>query len=625
MNEKVNFISSSESGPEILPGFSDLPAPRATLRSKSAPSNAFYLTDFSGLLSIFSSGLIRPAAADSRLQSGWNRYCPSRLLLWHGALPSNLMSHSGTGGATQPILIEIDSSMLKGNSIPLLNHELKGGKGSISRIKSDVLCLFPAGAIPLSSIGKIYLQSSVAIEEVKVRLELMSNFEIQNVKFESFDALVTRNTVDLNDLEKSMQAVIPCENLGDPSFYQRVDSLGGALLLSSMHLPSRRCWVDAMFSIFNDISGKKASKRKLDNSIEGSLANLVPFIFEDDDLKSDLPSGLEVSLLRAAIRLLRDTSPKGGLNLEGFIAQIASYSESCGLSEKDTVGLVKWKDYSIGLLHSQAKSPSLSDGADSAFRRAITLFIMRPKLDRLLQAKSSSLRPGDEVFFLSILLAGIYEGYARLSSRIKKASRTDDVTIHALALLCNKQGAEKFVSFPPEYVLAQKDESQHDNITRLISILINGHIVASASMGPDDAMRGLYGRAKSQDYNLEYDFDSDRFHYLFQYEEGRSQQVFISITDPELHHNKHMIRFSSPCRDLRGKGKLTAKDMEAVLLSNASSRMHCRFAIDTEKNQLIVAVDQLLATNDWEEFEYFCGEVARIADEYEGKLGLDTY
>jgi hypothetical protein len=380
-----------------------------------------------------------------------------------------------------------------------------------------------------------------------------------------------------------------------------------------------------MFSVFNDILGKKPAKRKLATTVDDSLTDLVSLIFQEEVLESNGSIGLEVSMMRAAICLLRDTKPKEGLNLEDFISKIVSYSESCGLSEVDTAALVNWKEYSLGLLHAQVKLPNLCDDANSIFRRAITLFIMRPNLERLIQAKSSSLRPGDEVYFLSILLVGINEGYARIDSSIKKVSRTKDLSVHASAHLCNKRGAEKFESFPAAYVFAQKDESLHDNITRLISILINGHIVASVSIGPNDAMCGLYGRSKSQGYNLEYDFDGDRFHYSFQYDERRSQQVFISITDPERHNDKQMIRFSSPCRDLSGKKKLTAADMKVILVSNASSRMHCRFAIDTDKMQLVVVVDQLLATNDWEEFEYFCGEVARIADEYECSLGEDQY
>ena len=222
-------------------------------------------------------------------------------------------------------------------------------------------------------------------------------------------------------------------------------------------------------------------------------------------------------------------------------------------------------------------------------------------------------------------MAGIYGGYARIDNKTKKLSRTSSIALHASALLCNQAGGEGFQSFSPEKLKAHRDESQHDDITQLVSVLIDGHIVGSVSTGPGDAMRGLYGRAKSQGYNLEYDFDSDRFHYLFQYEEGRSQKVYITISEAELHHDKEMIRFSSPCRDLNGKGKLSALEMEEILKVNSSLHMHCRFAVDPDKKQLMVAVDQLLATNDWDEFEYFCAEVARVADDYERVLGLDVF
>ena len=126
---------------------------------------------------------------------------------------------------------------------------------------------------------------------------------------------------------------------------------------------------------------------------------------------------------------------------------------------------------------------------------------------------------------------------------------------------------------------------------------------------------------------MQYEFEANRFKYTHEYKDGRSQLVHVYSTETNDTDKAPMIRFSSPCMDLGGKspGKLSAKDMRLLLEMNASPGMHCRFAIDSDKKQLVVISDQLEKTLDKEEFEHQFAEVAQVADNYEKRLGTDHF
>jgi len=598
----------------------------APSKGKNVKSNSlFYLTDFSGMLSILASGLIRPAAADQKIVEGHNSLTLSRLTLWHGNVPINVAKPSSEG-ENGTIIIELNASSIKGSNVPLIDRELVITNGSITRVKKDVLCLFPAGVIPKNCVRSIFLNDLDAIGDFKVRMEMMSNLDISGLKFKPYSEIKLGEAICLDTFKRRVDEIRPCKFLEDVGNYKRLNSLGGALLLAPMYMPSSTVYIDALFSIFESITQSRKGARETPVSFDEYFSNLVAYVHAPDGSTSGfIAKTAEVAMLHRAVRILSNLSPTEGLNLTDFVNNIAKDCEEFELPLGEKSKLEKWREFSIELVQAQARPPALGDNSKSLVRRAISLFLMRPTVERLLQARSSSLQPGDQVFFYALMFAGLYEGYSRASREIKKASRTNEASTYAVAALLNHSANEKFVSFPTKLIKAQIDDSKHDNITQLKSVLINGQIVASISTGPSDAMRGLYGRAKSQGYNLEYDFDSDRFHYLFQYEEDRSQKVYITITESEIHRGKEMIRFSSPCRNLNGKGKLSASEMDGFLKSNALTDSHCRFAIDEGRRQLLVIVDQLLSTNDWEEFEYFCTETARVADEYEKKYGVDIF
>ena len=586
----------------------------------------FYLTDFDGLLLILSTGLIKPSATDCKAEGVLNILCSSRLLLWSAQVPANVLPGCEEDSLEQPVIIELDSSRLKGSSVPFIDKDLKVGKGSITKVKLGTVCLLPAGAIPKMSIKKIYFPSKDIKEEILVRLEILGNLDLNGIDFDSSSELFKGDSLDnIEALKTAIKDVPPNCALPHKDYYARLNSLCGMISTFTRSVPPDRSWMDSIYAFFDCLSKKKRNKAKSGiDTICGYLSDMETVLLSEESFNPANVKGLELGLLHAAVHVLRDADPKEGLKLDGFISRLADLATSVSLSKEERNDLEEWKLFSMKLIEAKVKPQSLGDKPNALVRRAISLFIMRPSLDRIIKARSTSLQPGNAVFFLAVIFAGIYEGYSRIDRSIKQESKTNDIAILSAAMLCNRQAGEKFESFPVKQIEADMDESTQDEITKTVAILINSKIVASVQIGPGDAMRGLYSRAKSQGYNFEYNFEQKHFEYTFEYEEGRSQRVYITITESGFHYPKHMIRFLSPCLDI-GKNKLTAGDKEGFLRGNSDRNMHCRYAIDEKAKQVVVIADQLLHTNDLEEFEYFCGEVARVADNYERKLGKDSF
>ena len=139
--------------------------------------------------------------------------------------------------------------------------------------------------------------------------------------------------------------------------------------------------------------------------------------------------------------------------------------------------------------------------------------------------------------------------------------------------------------------------------------------VAAITEGADQKMQALYRNARTWGYDLKYDFNLNAFEYTYEYPKQRNQSAYISMRDP----SGNFVRFTSPCLDLgkKAKKRLTSKDLRQLLVMHGDDSMHCRFAIDEDRNQLVLMTDQLFETMDKEEFRVQLKEVAEAADNFE--------
>ena len=595
-------------------------------RTKKASGGFYYITDIRGFLSIAASGLILPGVADERLSGGINGKCSSRLPLWRGPLPECLLfSLDDSDRLHQAVVIELNSGDFKGSGIPAITRDGNVASGSFSRTKKDVLCLLPAGAIPFAAARKVYMSTTEDAEDLKLRVETFENTCLPDIGFASFDAVAMDTDLSAEALSGALEKVPVCENFVDPKFFQRLDALCGMMMWAVTAIPNERDWFEAVSALFHGMASRKAGKFSRPEKVCDYFAALARLILEPKLYKPESIQGLEMAILGLAADVLAELEAAEGLELETFISTIANGAERCALKGPERESLQKWSDYCLSLVIGEANPRRMADDPASNIRRGLALFLMRPSLERLQQVRGSSLNPGGTVYFIASCLAALQEGFAKMNGSIKQNTHIRDFAINACAMQCNRRGGDKFESVSEAGLKVRTEEVEHERITKLLTIMIDGHIAASISVGPNDAMRALYSRARSHRYHLEYDFERDNFSYMVNFEEDRSQKVYITVYESVLDDDKELIRFSSPCLDLNGRKKLSVKELEHLLLLNASPSVHCRFALNEENNQVMVIVDQLLATNDWEEFEYFCAVVARVADEYEQHHGLDVY
>ena len=606
-----------EEGPQMRP---------VTRRSTSGSRGLYYITNIRGFLSVASSGLILPAVADERLMAGLNEKCPSRLALWRGPIPVSLLTlKDESDRLNQTVVIELNPSLLKGTRIPAITRDGEVGSGSFGRTKKDIICLLPAGAIPIFAARRVYMSSAEDAEDLKLRVETFENTCLPDIEFASVEQLETDGEIASDILQSALEKIPVCEKFGDPKFFKRLDALCGLMMWVTNAIPDDREWFEAVSAFFQGMASKKPAKFVRPKNISDYFAKIARVILEPDLLKEESVDSLEMAILHKSVGILAKLEASDGLELEDFISSVANDSGRCALKDKDVKSLQKWSDYCLSLVLGENNSLILGDAPNSNVRRGLALFLMRPSLERLQQVHSSSLNPGWIVFFIASSLAALQEGFSKMNGSIKQNAKIRDFSINACAMHCNLRGGDKFDSVSDTSLKVHTEEVEHERISKLLTIMIDAHIVASISVGPNDAMRALYSRARSHRYHLEYDFERDNFSYLVNFEEDRKQKVYISVSESNLDEEKELIRFASPCLNLDGRKKLTASELEHLLLMNASPDIHCRFALDGDANHVLVIVDQLLATNDWEEFEYFCGVVARVADEYEQSLGLDVF
>lgn len=627
MSEEQIAENSDKTGElPLIEGPVEAPSKAAKPRSKKAPGGFYYITDIRGFLAIAASGLILPAAADERLARGLNGKCASRLALWRGPLPPVILAPvDESDRLRKTVVIELNPSALKGTRIPAVKRDGSVATGSFSRTKKDVLCLLPAGAVPVSAAKKIYMSTSEDADDLKLRIETFGNTCLPDIGFSSFDEIVMEGDLSADTLSVALGNVAVNEPLGDPAFFQRLDGLCGLMMWITSAIPDDREVFEAVSMLFEAMASKKSDKFKCPDKVWGYLGSLSRIVLDPDLVKESAVNSLEISLMHASAGILAELEAPSGLELESFISSIVEDAERCSLTDVDRESLQKWSEYCLSLVRGESNPRRLADDPASNIRRGLALFLMRPGLDRLQQVHGSSLNPGGAVYFVASCLAALQEGFAKMDGSLKQNAILRDFCINTCAMQCNVRGGEKFDSVAPESIRVGADEVEHERISKLLTIMVDGHIVASISVGPNDAMRALYSRARSHRYHLDYDFERDNFSYMVNFDEDRSQKVNIEVYEAILDDDKELIRFSSPCLDLNGRKKLAVSELEQLLELNASPEVHCRFALDKETNHVMVIVDQLLATNDWEEFEYFCAEVARVADEYERIHGLDVY
>ena len=322
-------------------------------------------------------------------------------------------------------------------------------------------------------------------------------------------------------------------------------------------------------------------------------------------------------MFRFVINYMAKISPDDGFDPYQFIESISNAAREADESISNEI--TRWCDYVKKVLDGDTGVPQLSD-TGNVVQRAVMLFLLRPKIDRMENAPDTALHPGPVVYTIATFLIGFYTGAVRLG-------------------LPYKQSYNNFTSFMEYFLKSVSQKLNGIKWTRShIAIEAQDAILSSKAifkvrdenilykeMKPNPVLARVYYQAKTAGYPLEYDCAQDALMCQVEIEEERSQTVRVMCVSVN-HHGDEVIRFSSPCMNFKTK-KAIKREMAIDLLErNNELDMHCRFALNNERNEIVVQVDQVVMNMDDGELKAHIENVARIAGNYEKQVSnVDKY
>ena len=356
------------------------------------------------------------------------------------------------------------------------------------------------------------------------------------------------------------------------------------------------------------ISLKASAGDEVDSSELAALYGDRP---EEQSLEAD------AWILNRMLKILSTSSPEEGLVPEEVIEDMIEKSES--ESESLRSDIRKWCSFVRGVLGGEKEVRNLGDDGKLAHRAAL-LFLLRPEVTRAASAKSASFSPGERVQSLGCFLAGFWAGLVRLGPEFKFGYSDHVRFVHHFTVLSAKvQKSGKIPSVRAEV------EGDPGALSRQIVLKHGRSVIFSKNMEIDPRLRTLFHFAESAHYRMEFDFEGGCLSHRITLPNGRGQVVRVSCIGEGTKDDVKIVRFTSTCREF--KKALSKDDANDLLTRNNGLDMHCRFAIDPRRSEVVIQVDHRFQHMPTDAFHSHMEHVAEIADRYEQEVSgdEDTY
>jgi len=417
------------------------------------------------------------------------------------------------------------------------------------------------------------------------------------------------------------------------SSIERADGWAALLAIAPRVLPGKGKWITALEALFND-------SEPLDDVQYRWLAAVKSGIEQDSETKY---ASLEEALL--SVTTLIATTEYGhsvGWPATEILDRIISETEKvhpAALDDEHAVAWRKWGDRCKNILNGTEEPFDMLD-AHRIPHRAVLFLLLRERVDAIIGMKSrnSALRVGPQVRALAALMAACRTGLRRLPVKLKLPHGGGQPRTWLNHL------GRRFLT------VHELPEGREDRSPGRISSKYRSIGVLQGEWVFQEGRKELFRVARETDSDLVrihamgasmgYVFDESDDKGLkttFEWKNGRSQTVYVELMEP-VREPGRFIRFWSPALSLAPARKVnspawpTAKlkglkiqGLVHLLEMNAEAGMKCRYAIDREKQAVIVLVDQILSTLDEQEFRQHLEHVASVADGYERAMGVDDF
>ena len=530
-------------------------------------SFCYFITSQKNLLSFLSSGMITPSDSQFRYQKDSRELASGAIPFWFGGVPSDEICGEA--------LTERRSVVLEYTWEDVAKYERS------TSIYSDEYVVILNGPIPIGKVSRIYMPSREIIDDFQLRVT--DDIVYDPALFGPFPAFkVLDVTTDFSEIRPP--AVSPA--------IQMIERFAGG------------------------ISGI----RNFAGAIDCDLSHLVPVIrislatFESARIKLidgefQIPDSDEL-LLSSLFPLLIEHQEEDGYNPWTFLTDL-QYNVQVRTDDIPE-DLKKWFAYVAALINAEKEVRPLNDDGN-VIQRAVLLFILRPKMERLLNAHNSSVSPGPKVLLIAAFMSGCATGATRMSGYLKGDFRTHaklvDSVIDAL------WGKSILNISLVKYKEANKGAGT--------ALEINREALFGAEARQDPVLARVLNQAKSLGYNLDYyygdDNDQDELVYRDMSDRGFRQEVYIERLKASSFGGLNAIRFVSPCVSLSSsKLKRMRKDqLLDLLFRNDGDGMYCAFSLSEKRKALVVEATQIVSTMDDDEFATLLGHVKKVAGEYD--------
>lgn len=579
----------------------------AKRKSKSAGSlfagerRWLFATNRANVLSILSSGLIRPRAAYDKYYDDLLALCPGHIPLFHRSFPRSLVPLlSGSEAGLFPVLVEIDPQRLPA-----------AGKGA--RVKTDltldqevaghdenVLCELACAPIPAAAITRLCFASQENLDDFRAR-------DFDNVPASFPLALVApaiaEGGPDPDQFRAVLQGITPAAGSADD--FRRLDAAMGAMAMLSLLLPAQKAWLDGLAAAATFPNSGKAT----DGGGPRWLTSLIRWIMSREPTASASLS-TDDQLMAAAVKVLRAMSPREGW-VEAKVASDIAAEAITGVEPNEKAEIESWRDVVVAVAKADKQAGALDD-TGSVVRRGLMLLVLRCQPDRIVRAGETLLKPGTQVTAVAGMLSGLFHGYSRLSKELKAEGCPADLLSRlAVTWWSSVDGQARKIAVATSVRL-------EDSTTAKVAVTVDRATFVERVIRPSDAMMRLFYHAKGVGYAFEFDPAMNAFVHQAGGEGGVKRRIVVEAGRPTP-RGQATIRVRTTCHDRNGKPVRLTKREEALALleRNHDPVTQCRFAVEPVSGNVEVLVHQLLETLDSPELQSHIEAVMNTAGEFE--------
>lgn len=552
------------------------------------------------LIVLLAGGVISPSKGYANYEKDLQRFAGDGFLLVRNGISSKVIdSEDLSGNAGFTVLVEINIDDLDTASYGL-DEQGEFSDSTISINKSDACFLSLIGVIPITKVEAVHFRSDSDKKNFIVRQ--FENVPMDIIPFEVSEQLFKHDVSDI--------AIQALERLSEGNnddcklkkHYAKSDSYTGCVALLVNTIPTNDSW----FYLLEKILISKDY-------------NCIPSLVASEIIQDKL----DCALFATAFSMMMEMDVSQGWQAKKVLSDIYASINKDILTEKELKQLNVWLIACEDILNNKRSVTPLSD-SKMKVGRAILLLLLRPNPIDVLNSSNSSLKPGMEVLSLAAMLSGARYGFESLPNELKSTEPGFGLYANLKSDLINiaweKSVLHAYSCVPKVNIII----TEWAVVGQCYEVLIDDKTLLEIKDEGPEELRSILTLAKSTGINMIYERGHLRLNYCYEFNDGHSNMVYISVCE-STNKNYKIIRFWSKCLDIsttKGK-KIFNKAMWRVILEkNCEPSVFCRFGVSEAEKSVLIISDQMVSSINNNSLIPIIENVAITADNFRREYGL---